>query len=420
MTYRPEEFRVVGRALLQLLTEIDFRRLEEAHSAELRKLCVERVEAGATPEEVRRVGGRRELARLGGDLGAVLVSCRALFGLLQTEGVGELLINGPHRVTCEIGGRRAASDFSFGSVEPLLQVSRWLAAGMGVPLAEGQASAEGQLPDGSRVSILMPPAAVDGPVVSIRRATMRAPTLEELSALGTFPPALCALLQASVQAGLGVLVSGGPGVGRTTLLGALARAVPEHERVATLERTAELRLRRPDVLRLEAKAGVPLDELVRTAARLRPDRMVVDDLRGPEAWELVGAMTGGFAGSLASIEAASARDAVERLEAFASSSGAAIGDRTLRRQISRAFDLLVHLRRLRDGRRVVGSICEISPGDPPQLEEVFSFHEHGAGPDGRTVGTFAATGVRPALAERLERSGMQLPPSVWTLQEAVA
>ena len=420
MAPRPEAYAVVGRALLPLLQEIDFSRLEDAHAAQLRKLCVERVETVATEDEVRRVGGRRELARLGGDLGAVLVSCRALFGLMQAAEVNEILINGPHRVTCEVNGQRAESDFSFGSVEPLLQVARWLAAGMGSPVTPERPDAEGQLTDGSRVSNLMPPAAVDGPVISIRRSALRCPTLEDLAGLGTMPPALVALLDASVRAGLGILVSGAPGVGRTALLGALAAAVPVTTRMATVERTAELQLRRPDVLRLEAGPATSAEQLVRTAARMRPDRLVVDDLRGAEGWELVQAMNSGTSGCLAAIEAASARDALERLEALAGSADSGVGDRTLRRQIGRAFDLVVHLRRLSDGRRVLGSICEISPGDPPQLEEVFRFHDHGAGPDGRSVGTFAATGVRPALVDRLERLGVHVPPTVWTLQEAVA
>jgi pilus assembly protein CpaF len=413
--------RLVGAVLLPLLTEIDFTRLQEAHVAELRKLCVERLELHA-PEgsALRSLGGRRELTRLGGDLGAVLISCRSFFALLQADDVGEVLVNGPHRVQVERGGQRIDVDAAFPATEVLLQVARWLTAGIGRRATAQNPVVDGRLPDGSRISVVMPPVAVDGPVISIRWSRHLSYELEGLAALDMFPPPVVGLLRAAVIARLNILVSGAPGSGRTTLLGALARCGNPAERIATIEEAAELRLARPHVLRLERGGGSSLRELLQTAIAMRPDRLIVGELSGPEAGTLIQAMSAGFSGSLAAIQAASTRDAIERLEASMAAGAPGLSERVLRRQIGRSLDLIVHLKRLCDGRRVLSSLCEVGSGDPIKLKEIIRFDEHSEGPAGRSRGTFAATGTRPAMLKRLERRGLRLPAELWKLQHAVA
>lgn len=411
----------MGSVLLPLLTEIDFTRLEEGHVAQLRKLCVERLELNA-PEggTLRTLGGRRELARLGGDLGTVLVSCRSFFALLQADDIGEVLVNGPHRVQVERGGRRYDVDAAFPATEVLLQVVRWLTAAIGRPATASSPTSDGRLPDGSRISVVLPPVAVDGPVLSIRRSRHLGLELEALAATEMFPPAVVGLLRAAVIARLNILVSGTAGSGRTTLLGALARCGNPAERLATIEEIAELQLARPHVMRLETGPGAPADELLRHAIRMRPDRLIVGELAGPEAGEFLQAMASGFGGSLAAIRAASPRDAMERLESFVARTEPGVGERSIRRQIGRTLDLVVHLERLSDGRRVLGSLCEASSGDPVKLQEILRFVPHSEGPAGRSSGTFAATGVKPKMLQRLERRGLRLPSELWKLQYAVA
>jgi len=412
---------LVGTVLLPLLTEIDFTRLEVGHAAEMRKLCVERLEEAA-PEggALRTMGGRRELARLGGDLGAVLVSCRSFFALLQSDEVGEVLVNGPHRVQIEQGGRRVDVDAAFPGTEVLLQVARWLTAGIGRPADARNPVVDGRLPDGSRISVVLPPVAVDGPVLSIRRGRHLGYELDTLATTQMFPPQVVGLLRAAVIAKMNILVSGPAGSGRTTLLGALARCGNPAERLATVEEIAELQLARPHVMRLECSAEATSLDLLRSAIRMRPDRLIVGELAGPEAGEFLQAMASGFGGSLAAIRAASPRDAVDRLETFLAGSAPGVGERAIRRQIGRTLDLVLHLDRLPDGRRVLSSLCETSSGDPVKLQEIIAFHPHSEGPAGGSKGTFAATGVKPKMLQRLERRGLRLPPELWKLQHAVA
>ncbi len=409
---------MLGSVLLPMLTEIDFSRLEDAHAAELRKLCVERFEEVATAHEGTMRTSRREAQRLGGDLGTMLIACRRFLSLLQADDVGEILVNGPHRVQVERDGRRVETDATFPSTEVLLQFARWMTAAIGRPASEADPVVDGRLPDGARLSVVLPPVALDGPVLSIRRGRHLGYELDGLATTRMFPPALGSLLRAAVIGKLNVLVSGAAGSGRTTLLGALARCGNPAERVATIEELAELRLGRPHVMRLERGADTSPRELLRTAMRMRPDRLVVGDLAGPEAWDLVQAMAGGYGGSLAAIRAASPRDAIERLEGMVQLSEPAIGERVMRRQLGRTIDLVIHLRRLGDGRRVIDSLCEIEPGDPVVIAELFRFHEHGEGPGGRSQGTFAATGHKPRLVSRLARRGLHLPEDLWRLRQA--
>jgi pilus assembly protein CpaF len=414
---------LLGRILVRLLQSVDFGRLEEAHQADLRQLCVERIEATASPAITRQLGGRQAVAKLGGELGETLVQCRQFLSLLQADDVSEVFVSGQDRVWVEQGDRRLETGIAFPSHEIVLTLARWLTAGAGRQAWEQDPVVDVRLPDGSLVSVVVPPVAVDGAVISVRRPRHLGLDLGQLAAAGTFPVTLVPLLSAMVGAHLNLVVSGLPGTGRTTMLNALCKAIDPGERVVAVEQLSELRPGTPRLVRLEAggEKQVPMTDLLATAVRMRPDRLVVGELRGCESWPLLEAMASGFHGSMATLRGSSPREAIERLETMVATADSSPTELVVRRQIGRSLDLIVHLRRLSDGRRAVGSIVEIGRNQAGiTLQELFRFHEHGVAKDGRSVGTFAATGVKPALLDRLERSGFKVSPELWQLQTGVA
>ncbi|HXH82187.1 MAG TPA: CpaF family protein, partial [Candidatus Tectomicrobia bacterium] len=294
---------------------------------------------------------------------------------------------------------------------------------MGRRIDDSSPRVDARLPDGSRVNAIIPPLALDGPTLSIRRFAVDPLKMSDLIELGTLTPALADFLRASVQARLNVLVSGGTGAGKTTLLNVLSNAIPNSERIVTIEDSAELQLQQEHVVRLETRppniegaGAVTQRDLVRNALRMRPDRIIVGEVRGAEVLDMLQAMNTGHDGSLSTVHANSSRDALSRIETMVLMAGIQIPMRAIRDYISSALDMIVHVARLSDGTRKVVRVTEIvgMEEDIVTAQDIFVFEQQGIDKDSKVVGAHRATGVRPKFMDRLERSGIALGTDIFS------
>jgi pilus assembly protein CpaF len=293
------------------------------------------------------------------------------------------MVSGPGRVWVERAGRVEETDVAFASVEELRHAIERILAPLGRRVDEAEPLCDARLPDGSRVNVVIPPLALDGPSLTIRRFRRRGLSPEELVSSGSWTSPLFELLRGAVRARLNVLVSGGTGSGKTTTLNALSAFIPPGERIVTIEDAAELRLRQPHVVRLEARPAslegrgeVTIRQLVRNALRMRPDRVVVGEVRGGEALDMLSAMSTGHDGSLSTVHAGSAPDALRRVETLALMAGVGLPHAAIREQIAGAIDLVVHQERSRDGARRVTSVCEVlRVAAGPAAREIYSLRE---------------------------------------------
>jgi len=281
---------------------------------------------------------------------------------------------------------------------------------------------DARLPDGSRVNAIIPPLALDGPILSIRRFAVEPYRISDLIEFGTLTPALAEIITATVRARLNILISGGTGAGKTTLLNVLSNAIPNSERVVTIEDSAELQLQQEHVVRLETRPPniegmgvVTQRDLVRNALRMRPDRIIVGEVRGPEVLDMLQAMNTGHEGSLSTVHANSTRDALSRIETMVHMAGVSLPLRALREYIASALDMIIQLARLSDGTRKVVRMTEIVGMEEEVIttQDIFVFEQEGIDKDGRVIGFHRATGVRPRFSERLARAGIQLGPEVF-------
>jgi pilus assembly protein CpaF len=282
---------------------------------------------------------------------------------------------------------------------------------------------DARLADGSRVNAIIPPLALDGPAMSIRRFGLSPLTIDDLIRHGSIPTIVVEFLAAAVIARCNILISGGTGSGKTTLLNCLSRYVPEKERVLTIEDAAELQLQQPHVVRMETRprniegtGEVTQRDLVKNSLRMRPDRIIIGEVRGAEALDMLQAMNTGHEGSMTTIHANSARDALSRLEVTVSMAGFDIPIRAMRQQVASALNLVIQASRLVGGRRKIVSVSEITgmEGDQIQMHDLFVFDQQGVDENGYAVGQFIATGIRPRIAERLEHFGQKLRPEWFT------
>jgi pilus assembly protein CpaF len=281
---------------------------------------------------------------------------------------------------------------------------------------------DARLPDGSRVNAIIPPLALDGPILSIRRFSVKALTMQDFINYGTVSEPMALLLQGIVRSRLNVLISGGTGSGKTTTLNILSGYIPPDERIVTIEDSAELQLQQPHVVRLETrppniegKGQVTARDLVRNALRMRPDRIVVGEVRSDEVLDMLQAMNTGHDGSLTTLHANSARDALTRLETLMQMSGIALPDKAMREQVASAIDVIVQVSRLSDGRRKILSVSEITgmEGNVVTMQDVFVYKRTGMGENGQVLGQFTSTGIRPRFLEKLRLSGVELPPNTF-------
>jgi len=345
-----------------------------------------------------------------------------LEALLRDPTVSDILVN-THRTTyVERRGRLELTDVTFYDDAHLMKVIEKIVSRVGRRIDESSPMVDARLPDGSRVNAIIPPSAVDGPLMSIRRFAVNPLQMSDLIASQSLTPPMAELLDALTRAKVNVLVSGGTGSGKTTLLNILSGFIPEGERVVTIEDAAELQLRQQHVLRLETRppnvegrGEVTQRTLVRNALRMRPDRIILGEVRGAEALDMLNAMNTGHEGSLATIHANTPRDALTRLENMISLAGLALPPKNLRQQISSAISVVVQVARLTDGRRKVVSIQELTgmEGEMVNMQEIFTFRRTGVDQTGAVRGHFCATGVRPRFTERLQAFGIALPDHLY-------
>jgi pilus assembly protein CpaF len=342
--------------------------------------------------------------------------------LLQDPTLSDILVTTPQMVYVERDGRLLSTPVVFKDDAHLLRIIEKIVSNVGRRIDESSPMVDARLPDGSRVNAVIPPITVDGPVLSIRRFRRDRLTTPELIRNLTMTQGMVELLEACVRARLNIVVSGGTGTGKTTLMNVISEYIPENERIVTIEDAAELQLRQRHVVRMETRPPniegqgcVRQRQLVINALRMRPDRIIVGEVRGEEALDMLQAMNTGHDGSLTTIHSNSPRDAISRLEVMVSMANSNIGIRSIRQQVSSAVDLFVHLARLSDGSRRVTHITECvgMEGDQVTLQDIFVFEKTGLTSDLRVRGRFRPTGIRPKFAERLHASGIDLPASLF-------
>ena len=342
--------------------------------------------------------------------------------LLKEPSISDILVNGYAKVYIERNGKLALTPVRFRDNAHLLHIIEKIVSQVGRRIDEAQPIVDARLPDGSRVNAIIPPLALDGPTLSIRRFGRHVITSEEMLANRTLMPGMLRFLAACVQAKVSILISGGTGSGKTTMLNALSRFIPEDERIITIEEIAELQLQQRHVVKFETRqpglnreGGINQRELVRTALRMRPDRIIVGEVRGEEALDMLQAMNTGHDGSLTTIHANSPRDAISRLEVMVTWAAANMPLVSIRQQIASAVQVIIQAARLADGSRRVTSITEVTgmEGEVVTLQDIFVLEKRGVGPDGKVLGRFVATGIRPKFYERLLAAGIQLRPDLF-------
>jgi pilus assembly protein CpaF len=338
--------------------------------------------------------------------------------LLSDPTISDILVNSYANIYIERRGKLEKTAISFKDDEHLMRVIERIVSTVGRRIDEAQPMVDARLPDGSRVNAIIPPLAIDGPTLSIRRFgadPLRMPALIENGAL---TKEIAILFEMCVRARLNIIISGGTGAGKTTLLNAMSAYIPADERIVTIEDSAELQMQQPHCVRLETrpsniegKGEITQRDLVKNSLRMRPDRIVVGEVRGGEAIDMLQAMNTGHDGSLTTIHANSPRDALSRLETMIQMTGMRLSDRAMRQQIASAVNLVIQVARLTDGTRRVVSIYEITgmEGEMITMQEIFLFERTNVDANGKVIGRFRTTGIRPRFAERLKQYGMQLP-----------
>ena len=342
--------------------------------------------------------------------------------LLKDPTISDILVNGPYKVYVERRGKLEKTDVKFRDNEHLLQIIDRIVSKVGRRVDETSPMVDARLPDGSRVNAIIPPLALDGCSMSIRRFGSNPLKLEDLLNYKAFTPEMAMLMEAAIKARLNLVISGGTGCGKTTLLNTLSSFIPSDERVITIEDAAELQLQQDHVVRLETrppniegKGQVTTRDLVRNALRMRPERIIIGECRGAEALDMLQAMNTGHAGSMTTLHANSPRDAQARLETMVMMAGMELPMKAMRQQISSAVDLIVQANRLQGGPRKVTGIVEVMnmEQDVIIMQDIFKFKQLGLDQNGRAYGQFEATGVRPSFMARLESSGMKLPTNLF-------
>jgi pilus assembly protein CpaF len=342
--------------------------------------------------------------------------------LMLDPTISDILVNGPRNVYVERRGKIERTDIQFRDDAHLLQVIERIVSRVGRRVDESCPMVDARLSDGSRVNAIIPPLALDGPILSIRRFAVDPFKMADLLNFNTLTPTLAEILDAAVKVRLNILVSGGTGSGKTTLLNVLSNAIPNTERIVTIEDSAELQLQQDHVVRLETRpaniegrGAVTQRDLVRNALRMRPDRIIVGEVRGPEALDMLQAMNTGHDGSISTVHSNSPRDALSRIETMVLMAGISLPGRAMREYISSALDLLIHLARLSDGTRKIVKVTEVvgMEGDTVTLQDIFIFDQKGIGPAGEVLGQHRATGIRPRFADRLKVAGIKLDPAVF-------
>ncbi|MEY3670241.1 MAG: hypothetical protein RL258_1637 [Pseudomonadota bacterium] len=403
----------VHDALMQVL---DLKKVEELDPRALRREL-----AGLIRDIVRSEGVSLDAETLETLVGGVqdeIVGLGPIEPLMADPHVTDILVNGPDVVYVEKEGHLHRTPVRFTGNDHLVSIIERIVSRVGRRVDESSPMVDARLPDGSRVNAIIPPLAIDGPMLSIRRFGREAMGVDELIARGSLTRAMAELLDALVKTRINFLISGGTGSGKTTLLNVMSGFISESERIITIEDAAELRLQQPHVVRLETRppniegrGEINQRALVRNSLRMRPDRIIIGEVRGAEVLDMLQAMNTGHDGSMTTIHANSPRDALIRLENMVELTGLGLGLRPVRQQIVSALSVVIQVARLSDGRRRVVSIQEITglQGETIEMQEIFVFRQEGIDPEGGVLGAFVPTGVRPRFMEKLKIRGLAVP-----------
>jgi pilus assembly protein CpaF len=404
----------------RLLDSVDLSVMESLSADRLKEEIAALVERLLTEEAVVvNATERRSLVR---DIQHEMLGLGPLEPLLADPTVSDILVNGCSQVYVERCGRLELTDVRFSDDAHLMKIIDKIVSRVGRRIDESSPMVDARLPDGSRVNAIIPPAALDGPVMSIRRFAVIPLKMEDLLRNKSLTPEMALILQGLAKSKVNMLVSGGTGSGKTTMLNILSGYIPASERIVTIEDAAELQLQQPHVVRLETrppniegKGEINQRSLVKNALRMRPDRIILGEVRGPEAVDMLQAMNTGHDGSLATIHANTPRDALSRLENMIGMAGLNLPPKAARQQISSAITAIMQIARLSDGHRKVVSIQEITgmEGDIITMQEIFTFRQTGVGADGAVQGHYCATGVRPKFIDRLRTHGVSVPDTLF-------
>jgi pilus assembly protein CpaF len=372
----------------------------------------------ATEQGISRDDRERLVAEIADDI----LGHGPLERLLADDSITEIMVNGPFEVWVERQGRLYETTVRFTDESQLRRIINKIVAQVGRRIDEASPLVDARLPDGSRVNAVIPPLSLSGPLVTIRKFSKRRLDLNDLIKLGTLSSHTVDFLHRCILAELNILVSGGTGSGKTTLLNALSTGIPDHDRIVTIEDAAELRLNQRHVLRLEARpkniegqGEIPIRTLVRNALRMRPDRIIVGEVRGAEALDMLQAMNTGHDGSLSTIHANAPRDALARIETMVLMTGYDLPVRAIRGQVAAALDMIVHLERMEDGSRRVTAISEVQrmESDVITMQEIFEFKVERFTADRTVIGALQPTGLRPTFLHKFEKRGVTLPVSLF-------
>ena len=403
-----------------LLENLNLAALDQASEGDLREEISSI--AQETLQEKGVVLNRDERRGMMADLYDEVKGLGPLEPLLKDESISDILVNGPHQIFIERNGKLSVSDVTFKDEKHLMRIIDKIVSAVGRRVDESNPYVDARLADGSRFNAMVPPVAIDGSLVSIRKFKKDKLAIDDLVNFGAFTEEMAVYLQAAVATRLNIIVSGGTGSGKTTTLNALSSFIDDAERILTIEDTAELQLQQTHVGRMESrppnvegKGAVTPRDCLKNALRMRPDRIIVGETRGEEVIDMLQAMNTGHDGSMTTIHANSARDGVARLENMIAMAGIEMPLKAMRSQISSAVNLIVQASRLQDGSRRMTSITEITgmEGDVISMQEVFRFQRVGLSPDNKILGHFTATGVRSAFSERFRMWGYDVPASIY-------
>jgi len=397
----------------RLIEEIDLSKLGELDEGEMRRQVRRLV--GDFARDSRLALNTAELDQMGEEVFDEMVGLGPIEPLLKDESINDILINGPFQVYVERRGELELTPIRFRDNDHLLRIVNRIVAAVGRRIDESSPMVDARLADGSRVNAAIAPIAIDGACVSIRKFSKKPLSFERLVAVGAMPACVAEFLAGAVKSRVSTVISGGTGSGKTTLLNACSAAISEKERLITIEDAAELQLQQPHVVRMETrppniegKGEIRQRELVKNALRMRPDRVILGEVRGEEAFDMLQAMNTGHEGSMATIHSNSAREAITRLEQMVAMGGMTLSAEAVRGQIAAAVGMVVQVMRLSDGKRKVMSVTEITgmEGQVVQMQDIFVFNRLSTAPDGTVIGEFRATGLRPKCLDEMIRKGI--------------
>lgn len=414
---------LIFRIHQMLIEELDADQISSMPPDERRRL-VEQAAETVLRRELPNVGGITRdqiVARVVDEV----VGLGPIDGMIRDPSVSEVMVNAADEVYFEREGIIYLSDIRFRDADHVQRIIERIVAPLGRRVDESSPMVDARLSDGSRVNVVIPPASPKSPTITIRKFRSDKMTMDELVTAGTIDVELVQFLKACVKLRLNSLISGGTGTGKTTFLNALSAYIPESERIVTIEDPTELKLQQPHVVSLEArppnidgKGEITQRDLLRNSLRMRPDRIIIGEVRGPEAFDMLNAMNTGHEGSLSTVHANSPRDALARVENMVMMANLDLPDRAIREQVSSALHLMIQLARFSDGVRRVTHVTEISgmEGQIITMQDLFQFRQTGVDPEGRILGQMTATGLRPTFAEKFALAGIQLPESVFLVR----